>query len=254
LESCFVFILKTSLLRLPCLCGQSEISQGSAGVSDEEPRGGPLPFGCAVAGIAWFVLLFGCLAFGFREGALCLILSPVALLALAVLVGLLSGIKRAWVEHRPQEWGRFLLIAAGLSWIWYIPLTFVAIRTPPGEALASERPVIECLGVAAGQSFLYHALPMIPLLMIAQLTIGKFYRPYYVSERNDSLVYSAFLAFFVWSNPFVYSHYYVLRVLTSYPKVWLVVIQLLLACACGFSIGYLPAYLRYRHYKRAARS
>jgi hypothetical protein len=227
-------------------------------VSDEEPQGKPLPLGCQVAIILWFALVVGFGAFGFTVVAICLLCSPFALLALFVLIASIPSIARAielaWIRHGPDEWGRFVLIAAGLSWIWYIPLTFIGIRIPPGEALSSDLSVLECLGAAAWQSFLRHALPTLPLSFIALVIIRKWYRSHLYTERNDSLVFSGCLALFVWSNPFVYSHYYVLRIWTSCPIIWLVVIQLSLACACGFAIGYLPVYLRYRDNKRRERS
>ncbi len=222
-------------------------------MSDEEhEQGGPVPLGCAAWVVVWFALVFGFAAFGFRNGVSYLIGIPIALFVLPVL---LAGIKSARVHRWPHEWGRFVLIAAGLSWIWYIPLTFLAIRIPPkAEADGTELSVTECLFAAAGQSFLHHALPMLPLAFIALVTLRKFYHPYYCyTERTDSLVYSGFLALVVWLNPFVYSHYYFLKTLTHYPIVWLVAIQLLLACACGFSIGYLPVCQRYLNYKRDGR-
>jgi hypothetical protein len=187
--------------------------------------------------------MFGFGAYGFTNGVPYLIGIPIALFVLSILI---AGIKRG---HRwPDEWGRFVFIAAGLSWIWHIPLTFLAIRIPPkAEVDGTELSMFECLRTAAGQSFLHHALPMLPLAFIALVTIRKCYQPHYrYTERNDSLVYSGFLSLFVWLNPFVYSDYSSLKTLTPYPKVWLVAIQLLLACALGFSIGYLPVYLRYR--------
>jgi hypothetical protein len=225
-------------------------------VSDEE-QGGPISSGCAAAIIVWVALLIGFVAFGFQYAALCLIIIPAVYIAFLILLAATDGFKNTWVHHRLDGWGRFVLITAGLSWIWYIPLTYLAIRVPPkAEADGAELSVIECLRNAAGQSFLCHALPILPVAFIALIAIRKCWQGYdnIYTERKDSLVYSGFLSLFVWSNPFVYSHYYVLKTLTSYPRVALIVIQLLLACACGFSIGYLPLYLRYRSYKRKART